>query len=593
MVMAESLGLMEQHGDQQAILDSMGDAPMSSSAGAVVALSVDLSVGVGDVPCSEPIDDDAFEASQVLLQSTTPDVLRTPWLHTIRSNGPVVRLEEADADREHQLLLESQMVMAENFSLAEQHNDQQAILVSTGDAPMSSSAGAVVALSVDPSVGVGGSTAATSGVRLVVVLLDASTVLLLVATAGSPSGSTLRVLEDVAGSNIRAGGYLAAVNNARRFSSPRQAETIISNSRTLELPVRLVFIRSSSAPPTSDTPQLAEGTVLILPYTGAAFDELNFLGELLAPSLGASSLDGDTTLPNRVLICPRDGCGRHAARQAGDPAGPALYCCIPCAQLEGHSARCSRVYSQHTLLGEPTGPPPGDGAHPHGPGLAEVGSFGTRWQSGAVGASATGAPVDDVVVDESFLSAVRTSQASEPSPALLLEQIRSSPVFLRSLESPGLFEICAGHGTLSDAYDAEGIAPRLLSEIDEFDQRYLCFRFPPPAFVLGDFFDGQCQCSASVLVVTGGISCAFCSPAGQQLGARDLRSPICTDALPWAARYFNAAFADFENVPAIGTADHGSVLRALDHNFATVGYERVPRVNDSPLRLEVVSPGGS
>ena len=94
-----------------------------------------------------------------------------------------------------------------------------------------------------------------------------------------------------------------------------------------------------------------------------------------------------------------------------------------------------------------------------------------------------------------------------------------------------------------------------------------------------------------MLVVTGGgVSCAFCFPAGLQLGARYLRSPISTDTLPWAARYFNAAFADFENVPAIATADHGSVLRALDHNFAAVGYERVPRIADSPLGLEIVSP---
>ena len=102
------------------------------------------------------MDDGAFGGSQVLLQSTTPDVLRTPWLHTIQSNKPVVRLEEAAADREHQLLLESQVVMAESLSLMEQHSDQQAILDSMGDAPMSSSARAVVALSVDPSVGVGG-----------------------------------------------------------------------------------------------------------------------------------------------------------------------------------------------------------------------------------------------------------------------------------------------------------------------------------------------------------------------------------------------------------------------------------------------------
>ena len=223
----------------------------------------------------------------------------------------------------------------------------------------------------------------------------------LVAAVGCPSGSALCVVGGVAGSDIRAGDYLAAVNNARRFSSPRQAETIISNSRALELLVRLVFIRSPSTPPFSDTPKLAEDTVIILPYTGAVFGELTFLGELPAPSLGASSLDGDTALANGVLICPRDECGRHAARQAGDPAGPNLYCCIPCAQLEGHSARCSRVYSQRALLGEPTGPPPGDDAHPRGPDRTEVGAFGARWQSGAVGASATGAPVGDVVVDTS------------------------------------------------------------------------------------------------------------------------------------------------------------------------------------------------
>ena len=66
----------------------------------------------------------------------------------------------------------------------------------------------------------------------------------------------------------------------------------------------------------------------------------------------------------------------------------------------------------------------------------------------------TGAPVNEAMIDE-FLSVVRTGQPSEPSSALLLEQVRSSPAFLLSLESPGLFEICAGRGTLSDAYKAE------------------------------------------------------------------------------------------------------------------------------------------
>ena len=107
------------------------------------------------------------------------------------------------------------MVIAESLSLMEQHGDQQAILDSMGDAPMPSSAGAVVASSVDPFVGVGGSTAASSGVRLFVVSPPASAVLLVVAAVGGPSGLTLRVVGGVAGSDIRAGDYLAAVNNAR------------------------------------------------------------------------------------------------------------------------------------------------------------------------------------------------------------------------------------------------------------------------------------------------------------------------------------------------------------------------------------------
>ena len=564
MIMAEHHSLVDQHGGQQAALVSIGDAPMSG--------------GASD-----------------------------------------------------QLLLESQTIMAEHLSLLEQHSDQQAILTSLGDAPTSCGSDAVAVPVVGPSVGAVGPSVASCGVRLFVVLLDPSAVLLLASAVGGPSGSTLRVVEDVDGSGIRAGDYLAAVNNARRFSSPRQAETIINNSRALDLHVRLVFIRSLSAPPISDTPRLAEDTVFVLPYTGAGLDALAFLGEPPALSVGASSVGDHNPLANRVLICPRNGCGRHAQRQAGDPDGRQLYCCDQCAVgglslgLEGHSARCNQGYPR----GQPTGPPHGDdahpggpddqptgppfvgnappmgpdNAHPHAPDPSEVGSFGTSWRSGAGSTSATetmsvtpddtpestGAPVNEAMIDE-FLSVVRTGQPSEPSSALLLEQVRSSPAFLLSLESPGLFEICAGRGTLSDAYKAEGITPRLLSETDECDQRYLCFRFPSPALVLGDFFSGQWQCPASVLVVTGGISCAFCSPAGLQLGTRDLRSPISTDALPWAARYFNAAFADFENVPAIATADHGSVLRALDHNFATVGYERVPRVEGSPLGLEIVSP---
>ena len=104
MAIAESLSLLEQHDDQHAILISMGDAPMASSAGAVVALSVDLSVGVGGVPCSEPVDDCADKCFEPELSPAADDI--------------------SSADREHQLLLESQTVMAEHLSLMEQHNDQ-------------------------------------------------------------------------------------------------------------------------------------------------------------------------------------------------------------------------------------------------------------------------------------------------------------------------------------------------------------------------------------------------------------------------------------------------------------------------------------
>ena len=82
--------------------------------------------------------------------------------------------------------------------------------------------------------------------------------------------------------------------------------------------------------------------------------------------------------------------------------------------LTGHVALADRAFSQHALLGGRPDPLPGNDPHPHGPDLAEVGSWGTRWQSCAVGTSATGAPVRDIMVD-ALLSAGRTSPASEQS----------------------------------------------------------------------------------------------------------------------------------------------------------------------------------
>ena len=70
-----------------------------------------------------------------------------------------------------------------------------------------------------------------------------------------------------------------------------------------------------------------------LTRTGTGSHELTSLSETPEASIGASFLDGDTTLPHRVLICWREGCGRHSARQSGGPSNVELYCCVPCAQL--------------------------------------------------------------------------------------------------------------------------------------------------------------------------------------------------------------------------------------------------------------------
>ena len=153
-----------------------------------------------------------------------------------------------------------------------------------------------------------------------------------------------------------------------------------------------------------------------LTRTGTGSHELTDLSETPESSIGASSLDGDTTLPHRVLICWREGCGRYSTRQSGGPNNAELYRCVPCAQLEGHSDRCGRAYLQHALLGGWPDPLPGHDAHPRGPDLAEAGSWGTRWRSRTIGTSATGAPVDGFMVDAP-LSAGRISPASEPPPA--------------------------------------------------------------------------------------------------------------------------------------------------------------------------------
>ena len=150
--------------------------------------------------------------------------------------------------------------------------------------------------------------------------------------------------------------------------------------------------------------------------TGTGSHELTSPSDTSEASNGASFLEGDTTLPHRVLICWREGCGRHSARQSGGPSNIELYCCVPCAQLEGHSDRCDRAYLQHALLGGRPDPLAGDDARLCGPDLAEACSWGTRWRSRTTGTSATGTPVDNIMVGAP-LSTGRISLDSEPPPA--------------------------------------------------------------------------------------------------------------------------------------------------------------------------------
>ena len=339
-------------------------------------------------------------------------------------------------------------------------------------------------------------------VRLFVVALAASAVLFFVLVTNGPSASVLRVTADVRGTQLRSGDFIASVNGVRRFSSARQAVTVINNSRALGRPVRLVCIRDSSA-----VPLLAAGPACVV----AASDSVT---KITPPPV---------ELPIGTELSVELAASKSVTKIAPPPV-------------------TSTALSVELADVLPTRP------------------------SGAV--------------------------ADSLSPAQsLLRRLRSSDSFCRAIASPGLFEICAGRGTISDAFNLAGVQPRLFSESDAYDQRYLCFRFPSPdAHVVGDFFTAAWQQPKSIAVVAGGISCVFVSPAGQQLGIRDPRSPISTDALPWAAHFFSSAFADFENVPAIATADGGSVLVYLDRNFDSVGLERVPRLPGLPLGLEVAKP---
>ena len=115
--------------------------------------------------------------------------------------------------------------------------------------------------------------------------------------------------------------------------------------------------------------------------------------------------------PHRVLICPRDGCGRHAARPSGDLNHAELYCCVPCAQLEGHSDRCDRAYSSHTSLGGPSGTSPVDDTYSHGLDLAICGFKPNGDDSGPT-AQVSGSPV---VIPPDDVPAASTSSITSPA----------------------------------------------------------------------------------------------------------------------------------------------------------------------------------
>ena len=362
---------------------------------------------------------------------------------------------------------------------------------------------------------------------------------------GGPSGSTLRVSSPIDGTDVRAGDFVASINGVRRFASARHASRVVSNFRVLGRPVRLVCIRS----PSSGAAYRARSSL-------AASSPINPLGEA-------------TKHTTRPPDCPVQLERSHAV---GSPLPPSVLSTV---QLDGAPSL----------------------------GIPEVLDAAQMDDAPSLGIPTVGVPLPPVLSAVQLDDAPSVGIAAIPSASQLsftadgasglaqrlLVDIRSSPSLAGALSSRGVFEVCAGRGTLSRSYEDHGFSPWILSETDSFDRRCLQARFPR-ASVVGDFFHRHWQQPAPILVATGGVSCVFVSPAGQQLGTNDERAPITTDALPWAASYFRSPFANFENVPGIATADQGSVLRALDGNFHKVGYERVPLCAEFPAQLEIARP---
>ena len=147
--------------------------------------------------------------------------------------------------------------------------------------------------------------------------------------------------------------------------------------------------------------------------------------------------------PHRVLICPRDGCGRHAARQSGDLNHAELYCCVPCAQLEGHSDRCGRVYSSHTSVGGPSGTPSVDDTDSHGLDLAVCG-FKSNGDDSGLTAQVISFPV---AIPADDVPAASTSPITSPATLATVSSTRAV--------SPDINHICRISGCVRLPTDTE------------------------------------------------------------------------------------------------------------------------------------------
>ena len=475
------------------------------------------------------------------------------------------KLASLDADREHQLLSQSHLVQAEHASLLDAHHDQRAIWES-------SLAGNVVARPQQPQ--------ATG--TIVAVRVDGSRPPLpgLAEAVGTVvhDGSQHTVLESALPDTSAVHAPDAA------SAGPARGIRLIVTLLALSVAFVIVHVAHGPAGASLRLAAPARGTDL---KAGDFIASVNGVRRFSSARHAARVISNFRTLRRPIrLVCLRSATAAPVVDTSDQVAVPSFSEASPYAQSDASPDGPSQSSWTPTTDIMPR-------ANQHEPRSTAQQSSSTS-TSGFVPRAAQEsrptAPSEPAPQAPPCSLPLRVGMRQPPSfSARLLADVSSSCALAGALSLKGVFEICAGRGTLSRAYANHGFSPMLFSETDTFDQRYLAAQFRHST-VTGDFFSREWHVPRSILVVTGGISCSFVSPAGQQLGSRDVRSPITTHALASAAAYFGAPFANFENVPAIATADDGSVLRALDSNFSAAGYERVPRCPECPSQLEVVRP---